>query len=112
MNKNQYFECDWRECIASYKFQMRKRWLAEQEQREARLNIYLEALTNALSQEIFIFIAFFICYNIIWIHIHKYVSKHEINGTVMLSVPFIETASIIVIIVAISIDFIIHMFTP
>ena len=65
MNKNQYFECDWRECIASYKIQMRKRWLAEQEQREARLNIYLEALTNTLSQEIFIFIAFFICYNII-----------------------------------------------
>ena len=65
MNKNQYFECDWSECIASYKIQMRKRWLAEQEQREARLNIYLEALTNTLSQEIFIFIAFFICYNII-----------------------------------------------
>lgn len=59
MNKNQYFECDWRECIASYKFQMRKRWLAEQEQREARLNIYLEALTNELSREIFIFIAFY-----------------------------------------------------
>ena len=53
--KNQYFECDWNECRNSYKIQMRKRWLAKQEQREARLTIYLEALTNELSRKIFIF---------------------------------------------------------
>ena len=44
------------------------------------------------------------------IYKHKYVNTHEINGTVMLSVPFIETASIIVIIIAITMYSILRIF--